>query len=160
MIDALFDRMADFENRTEPDPIPALDDNWISLGAAAKAVLPKCPVCYGCGWQFKAPAGVSLFDVGLPRMVQMLSAGHAGRALPPIAQRRGGHEHRCYRLGQEAKNRLANPQGCPGNAAAYAAEHGEGWPDIGQLAEETELSVRTVRNALRELVAAGIIDAA
>lgn len=42
--------------------------------------------------------------------------------------------------------------------ADYADEHGKGWPSVGRLAEDTELSVRAVQNALRELVEAGIIE--
>lgn len=42
--------------------------------------------------------------------------------------------------------------------ADYADEHGKGWPSVGRLAEDTELSVRAVQNALHELVEAGIIS--
>lgn len=42
--------------------------------------------------------------------------------------------------------------------ADYADENGKGWPSVGRLAEDTELSVRAVRNALHELVEAGIIS--
>lgn len=42
--------------------------------------------------------------------------------------------------------------------ADYADEHGKGWPSVGRLSEDTELSVRAVQNAIRELIEAGIIS--